>query len=146
MNARFASILLTLILCGAVSCAGCQDKPRPTGLYPVDPDPKGQVPPQFEQRILAQDPEAAAAVFFVSHRHGFLPTGQIQISVNLESRILTGERWLEWRAVFYDADRFPVEETEWHPIRIGPSVVHTVKAQSISPGAKDYTLFVRSVK
>lgn len=141
-----AGVVLLALVVGSVGAAGCSSKPKPTGLYAIDPDPDGAVPPQYVERLLAQDPEAAAAITFVSHRHGFLPSGQIQVTVNLESKILTGDRWLEWKAVFYDAGRFPLEETEWHPFRVGPSVVHTIEASSISPLAKDYSLFVRSLK
>ncbi|MCP3986614.1 MAG: hypothetical protein GY723_19695 [bacterium] len=140
----WAAIALLALVVGSAGCSGCNG--RPTGLYTIDPDPKEGVPPQYVERLLAQDPAAAAAFFFVNHRHGFLPSGQIEVSVNLESRIVNDEYWLEWKAVFYDADRFPVEETEWHPFRVGPSVVHTIEASSTSPVAKDYTLFVRSLR
>ncbi|MCP5056654.1 MAG: hypothetical protein GY937_07990 [bacterium] len=140
-----AAAALMVLVVGGAGCSSCNNK-RATGLYTIDPDPEGAVPPQYVERLLAQDSAAAAAFVFVNHRHGFLPSGQIQVSVNLESRIVNDEYWLEWKAVFYDADRFPVEETEWHPFPVGPSVVHTIKASSTSPVAKDYTLFVRSLR
>lgn len=143
------SIRTRLVLAGAVLAAGllaagCAKPVRDTGLYPIVKEPTGAVPPQHTRRLLAQDEDAARAVFLVHTEAGRLPAGQLQVRLNLESRVVY-DTWLEWKVVFYDGGRFNVEETEWKPLHLAPSVVHTLQANSIRPDAVEYTLFVRSI-
>lgn len=139
-RAATTALLLALVLLAA----GCAKPVRDTGLYPIVEEPTGAVPPQHTQRLLAQDKDAAKAVFLVNTEAGRLPAGQLQVRLNLESRVVY-DYWLEWKVVFYDGGRFNVEETEWKPLHLAPSVVHTLQANSIRPDAVEYTLFVRSM-
>jgi hypothetical protein len=138
MRARWAAVpvILALALVGGSSC----DR----GLYPLDRRPEGEVHLQHRERLLAQDKKAERAVRVSAQEHGRLPSGQIQVRIDLESRLKKDDYWLEWKVVFYDVQGFQLEETEWYSLYLTPAVLHTVQASSISPKAEDYTLFLRS--
>jgi len=139
MRARWTvvSVILGLALVGPGP--GCRRGP-----FPLDRKPEGEVPLQHRERLLALDRHAERAVQVAALEHGRLPSGQIQVRIDLQSRLRKGDYWLEWKVVFYDAQGFQLEETEWHPLHLTASVLHTVKASSIDPKAEDYTLFLRS--
>jgi hypothetical protein len=136
-----AAVGLLLVL-AAGGCQSCDNN----GLFRVRAHPRGRVPLEQVERLVARDKTAAKAVYYVSHRHGRVPSGQLEIQVNLQSRQKKGGGiWLEWKCVFTDEGQFPIEETEWHPFLLEASVVHTVTAKSISPEAADYTFHLRTV-
>lgn len=141
---RHRALALLLIVCMAAALAACAKPKRDTGLYAIGREPTGAIPPQHTTRLLAQDEAAAKAVFLVNAEAGRLPSGQVQLRLNLESRVVY-DYWVEWKVVFYDAGRFNVEQTEWRPLHLAPSVVHTLEANSIRTDTVDYTLFVRSM-
>lgn len=139
------------LLAGALAAAlvlslgACAKPPRDTGLYEIGKEPTGAQPPQHSVRLLAQDEDAAKAVFVVNAEAGKLPGGQVSVRLNLESRVVY-DYWMEWKVVFYDGGKFIVEETEWTPLHLAPSVVHSLEANSIRPDPTDYTLLVRSMR
>ncbi len=139
---RLLAALVTAAL--ALALGACAKPPRDTGLYEIGKEPTGAQPPQHSVRLLAQDEDAAKAVFVVNAEAGTLPSGQVQVRLNLESRVVY-DYWLEWKVVFYDGSKFIVDQTDWTPLHLAPSVVHTLQANSIRPDPVDYTLLVRSM-
>ena len=136
--ARWAAVSVFLGLALIGPGPGCRRGP-----FPLDRKPEGEVPLQHRERLLAQDRQTERAVQVAAYEHGRLPSGQIQVRIDLLSR-RKDDYWMEWKVVFYDAQGFQVEETEWHSLHLAASVLQTVKASSISPKADDYTLFLRS--
>lgn len=135
---------VALVLAAALALGACSRGPkRTTQLVPINAHPAKGAPLEQSQRLLAQDAVAAGSLYYVSHEHGRLPSGQLQVTVNLEGRTGMSDRWLEWQMVFYDRGRTPVEETAWNPLHVRPDVVHAIKANSIRPDVEDYTLFLR---
>ncbi len=102
------------------------------------------MPLQHRVRLIALDRYAERTVQVSAQEHGRLPSGQIQVRIEFMSRVRNRDFWLEWKVVFYDAQDFQLEETEWHPLHLTGPVLHKIKTNSISPKAEDYTLFLRS--
>jgi len=99
---------------------------------------------QHRERLIALDKFAASALLYVSHRQSRLPSGQVKIEINLQNKDPNGDLWLDWKVVFYDAQNFQIEETEWNKAFFPAKEIKTLKANSIRKDAQNFTVMLRS--
>lgn len=143
MRYLFVALLLSTMIGG---CAPRYPQPRTkaTGPHSLFKIPVLEAPKQFVEPILSLDEITVEDIYYVDHRQQRLSSGPIRVLFNLYNISEEREVWLEWKAVFYDETNFQIEQTGWQPLYIPRREVVTLKVNSISPRASNYTVMLRT--
>ena len=138
-------IALTILL-ACVLASGCV-KQKTAGVDPgpylLARNPSSSTPMQHRERLIAMDQSAADALFYVNHNQGRLPSGQVKVQVNLQNRDASHDIWMDWKIVFYDAQNFEIESTEWNKTFFPAKEVKAIQANSIRPDVQNFTVILR---
>ena len=72
-------------------------------------------------------------------------TNLMEIKLGLENtRSRHRDMWCDIQVVFFDADKFELEKTNWAPLFLSAGQVTYYKTCSLSNQAADYTIFLRN--
>lgn len=77
------------------------------------------------------------------HRARRINGDLLQVDLGLENvRFGKKDLWVDIQVVFYDADHFELERTNWQPLLVKGGQVTYFSTSSLSSAASDYTIFL----
>ncbi len=143
---RIQSILLVIFVLSILGCQGATEvkEKNDYGLYPIKQQDTLIPPPQFTEPLVAMDSWAGESVVYLDKRQHRFPSGQVEVAFTLRNPHQSPGVWLEWKVVFYDADNYLLEETEWYATYFPINEIVTLKQNSIGTRVVDYTVLVRT--
>jgi uncharacterized protein YcfL len=136
----YVCVVISLLM----SCSSRKSQQPPVGAYYLQQHPSAQAPMQHTERLIALDRSTVDALFYVNHTQGRLPSGHVAIQVNLQNKSAEHDLWVEWKVVFYDAQNFQLEETEWTLTHFPAKEVVTLKANSMRQDVMNFTIMLRT--
>ena len=126
--------LLCAILLAAGMAAGCRAKSVPGS---------PETPMQLREKVIAKNFALYQYMRVVHHKAVRTEADLLQVKLGLENQDDDG-LWCDIQVVFYDADQFELEKTNWQPLFLSPEQITYYTTMSLSPKACDYTVFLRN--
>lgn len=123
---------MALVLAAAIA-AGC---------HPKELKGPERAPLQYQAKVIGKDFEITKHFRVVNHKAYRTPTDLLQVKLEIQNTE-DDDLWCDVQVVFYDADRFEMEKTNWQPILfLGEQLTH-YETTSLSNKAVDYTVMLR---
>ena len=125
---RSVFVVMTLLLIAA--CA------------PVETTSVSQNPSNLPVYFL--DDKAAESVVFLNHRAERLPSGHLSIAFTCQGAHEKKPTVIDWKVVFFDQQRMPMDQTEWHTEYLSPGEVKMLTAGSIRSDCTAFQVQMRT--
>lgn len=98
---------------------------------------------EFTEQVVSNDSAITGGVRVAKHRARRINGDLLQVDLGLENvRFGKKDLWVDIQVVFYDADHFELERTNWQPLLVKGGQVTYFSTSSLSSAASDYTIFL----
>ena len=136
MNYR-ARTWIRVLACGlagaAVLTGGCGPAPVP-----------GKTTPSLQDthKVIAKDFKLHDWMRVVHHKAERTSADLLRVKLGIEN-VEDHDVWCDIQVIFYDADRFELEKTNWQPLLLRGEQNTYYSTSSLSSRAADYTVFLK---
>jgi hypothetical protein len=99
-------------------------------------------PLQYEAKVIGKDFDIQKHFRIANHKAYRTPTDLLQVKVEIQNKD-DDDLWCDVQVVFYDADRFELEKTNWQPVLFLKQQLTHYETMSLSNKATDYVVMLR---
>jgi hypothetical protein len=140
MTGQRLAHLLGLLAAALVGCA------TPRGPYsPITPEDR-DAPHQMSHGVTMLDKNVRDSLLFVNRVAKRLPSGQVQVRIQMQNLYRDETLWSDVRVVFYDEDNMTVDQTEWQKIPFPPREIVLIQGTSLRNDVQTYNVQFKNLR
>lgn len=138
---RFISFVAAF---SAIAVAGGCATPR--GPYSPIARVDEQQPHQLRNGVTMLDQDVRNALLLVNHSAARLPSGQVQVRVQMQNLYRDETLWSDVRIAFYDADGMATDESAWQTTAFPPHQVVLVQGRSLRSDVQTFNVQFKDLR
>jgi hypothetical protein len=144
MVGRRAAVLIWVwVVVFFAAVPGCR---TPRGPYSPITREDEKTPHQMSHGVTMLDKNVRDALLFINRTAKRLPSGQVQVRVQMQNLYRNETLWSDVRVVFYDEDEMGVDQTEWQKVSFPAREIVLIQGTSLRNDIKTYNVQFKNLR